>query len=171
MAGKEIIPFGVDLNKLPPREDSLAIVPVEEPFPLVVIPLKQVVAVPPRSYEQAYYAQVHQPMLPPTQDHLLLKDAMKGPKISIPKDVQLLPLRSNEKLVGVKTNKLGEVTCVKYTTATPRVSLDGIQAAPGQVKFISPRETPKRPAPPLEQEKKRLRTTIAMLETRIDHIS
>jgi hypothetical protein len=25
----------------------------------------------------------------------------------------------NEKLVGVKTNKLGEVNYVKYTTATP----------------------------------------------------
>jgi hypothetical protein len=46
MAEKEIIPFGVDLNKLPPREDSLAIVPVEEPLPLVVIPPKQVATVP-----------------------------------------------------------------------------------------------------------------------------
>jgi hypothetical protein len=74
-------------------------------------------------------------------------------------------------LVGVKTRKLGEVTYVKYTTTTPRVSLDGIRAALGQVKFISPREMPKRPAPPLEREEKCPRTTIAMLETRIDHIS
>jgi hypothetical protein len=132
MAGKEIIPFGVDLNKLPPREDSLAIVPIEEPLPLAVIPPKQVAMVlPRRSYEQAYYAQVHQPKLSPPQDCLLLKDALKGPKIVVPKDVKLLPLRSNEMLVGVKTNKLGEVTCVKYTTTTPRVSLDGIRVAPG----------------------------------------
>jgi hypothetical protein len=95
----------------------------------------------------------------------------KGPKIAIPKDVKLLPPRSNETLVGVKTNKLGEVTCVKYTTATPRVSLDGIRVALGQVKFIPPREMPKRPAPPLEQEEKHPRTTIVMLETRIDHNS
>jgi hypothetical protein len=74
-------------------------------------------------------------------------------------------------LVGVKTNKLGEISCVKYTKATPRVSLDGIRATPGQVKFIPPRETPKRPTPPLEREEKRPRTTIVMLETRIDHIS
>jgi hypothetical protein len=100
-----------------------------------------------------------------------LKDAPKGSKIIIPKDVKLLPPRSNEKLVGVKTNKLGEVTCVKYTTTTPRVSLDRIRAAPGQVKFIPPRETPKRPAPPLERGEKRPKVTIAMLETRIDHIS
>jgi hypothetical protein len=42
MAGKEIIPFGVNLNKLSPREDSLAIILVEEPLPFDVIPLKQV---------------------------------------------------------------------------------------------------------------------------------
>jgi hypothetical protein len=58
-------------------------------------------------------------MLPPPQDRLLLKDVPKGPKIAVLKDIQLLPLRSNEKLVGVKSNKLGEVICVKYTTTTP----------------------------------------------------
>jgi hypothetical protein len=150
MAEKEIIPFRVDLNKLPPREDSLAIVPVEEPLPLTVMPPKQVATVPPsRNYEQAYYAQVHQLTLPPPQDCLLLKDAPKEANIAVLKDVKLLPLRSNEMLVGVKTNKIGEVTCVKYTTATPQVSLDGIRAAQGQVKFIPPREMPKRLAPPL----------------------
>jgi hypothetical protein len=59
MARKENIPFRIDLNKLPPREDSLAIVSVEEPLPLAIIPPKKVVIVSPRkSYEQAYYAQV-----------------------------------------------------------------------------------------------------------------
>jgi hypothetical protein len=87
------------------------------------------------------------------------------------KDVKLLPPRPNETLMGVKTNKLGEVTCVKYTTATPQVSLDGIRAAPNQVKFIPPRETTKRPAPPLGREEKRPRMTIVILETRIDNIS
>jgi hypothetical protein len=59
MAGKEIIPFGVDLNKLPPREDSLAIVLVDQPLPLTIILLKQIVMVPPRrSYRQSYFAQV-----------------------------------------------------------------------------------------------------------------
>jgi hypothetical protein len=47
MARKEIIPFGVDLNKLPPKEDSLAIVLVEEPLPLAILPLKQVTTMPP----------------------------------------------------------------------------------------------------------------------------
>jgi hypothetical protein len=67
MTKKEIIPFGVNLNKLSPRKDFLVIVPVEEPLPLAVIPPKQVATVMPiRSYEQAYYAQVCQPTLPPS---------------------------------------------------------------------------------------------------------
>jgi hypothetical protein len=71
----------------------------------------------------------------------------------------------------VKTNKLGEVTCVKYTNATPRVSLDGIRAAPSQVKFIPPREAPKRSAPSsLEREAKCPRTSIAMLEDRVESL-
>jgi hypothetical protein len=73
--------------------------------------------------------------------------------------------------VGVKTNKLGEVTCVKYTNATPRISLDGICATPSQVKFIPLREAPKRFAPSsLEREAKCPRMTIAMLEDRVESL-
>jgi hypothetical protein len=73
--------------------------------------------------------------------------------------------------VGVKTNKLGEVTCVKYTNATPRISLDGIRAAPSQVKFILPREAPKRSAPStLKKEVKRPRMIIAMLKDRVESL-
>jgi cell shape-determining protein MreC len=54
------------------------------------------------------------------------------------------------------------------TNATPRISLDGIRAAPSQVKFIPPREAPKRSAPStLEKEAKRPRMTIAMLKDRV----
>jgi hypothetical protein len=73
--------------------------------------------------------------------------------------------------VGVKTNKLGKVTCVKYTNATPLVSLDGIRAAPSQVKFIPPREALKRSTPSsLEREAKCPRTTIAMLKDRVKYL-
>jgi predicted RNase H-like nuclease (RuvC/YqgF family) len=69
-------------------------------------------------------------------------------------------------------NNLGEVRCVKYTTATPRVSLEGIHASQSQVKFIPPREAPKRSAhAPLEREAKHPRTTIAMLETKVDTLT
>jgi hypothetical protein len=94
---------------------------------------------------------------------------MKGPMIQVSKNVKLLPPRSNEMLMSLKTNKFGEVTCAKYTTATPRVAFDSVRAAPGQIKIIPPKETTKRPAPaPLEKEEKRPRTTVAALEKRID---
>ena len=94
---------------------------------------------------------------------------MKGPTIQVPKDIKLLPSRPNETLMSVKTNKFGEVTCAKYTTATPRVAFDGVRAAPRQIKIIPPKETPKRSAPaPLEREEKRQRMTVAALEKRVD---
>jgi hypothetical protein len=41
MADKQIVSFKMDLNKPPPVDDSLAIVPIlEQPQPLAVIPLK-----------------------------------------------------------------------------------------------------------------------------------
>jgi hypothetical protein len=40
MAKKEIVVFGADLNKTPPKEDALAIVLVKEALPLIVIPPK-----------------------------------------------------------------------------------------------------------------------------------
>jgi hypothetical protein len=65
MAKREIVPFGVDLNKILPKEDALNIIPVEEPLPLAIIPPKEVVPMPPRrTYGQSYFAQAHQPTLP-----------------------------------------------------------------------------------------------------------
>jgi hypothetical protein len=173
MAEREIVPFGVDLNKIPSKEDALAIIPVEEPLPLAIIPPKEIEHVPPRrTYGQSYFAQACQPTLLAPQDRLLLEDASRGPKIVVPKDTKLRPPRPNERIMSVKTNKLWEVTCVKYTTATPHVSLKGIHASRNQVKFILPREAPKRSAPaPLEREAKRLRTTKAMLETKVDTLT
>jgi hypothetical protein len=50
MTGKEIVIFGVDFNKNPPKEDILAIVPVEEALPLAIVHPKEVVSVPPRRH-------------------------------------------------------------------------------------------------------------------------
>ena len=94
---------------------------------------------------------------------------MKGPTIQVPKDIKLLPSRPNETLTSVKTNKFGEVACAKYTIATPRVAFNGVRAAPGQIKIILPKETPKRSAPtPLEGEEKHQRMTMVALEKRVD---
>ena len=87
MANKQIIPFGTDLNKLPPIEEPLAIVPVGEPLPLAIVPPKQLAPVPPkRSYGQSYFAQVCQPALTPPQERLFLKDKshqLKGLMIQV----------------------------------------------------------------------------------------
>jgi hypothetical protein len=46
MAEREIVSFRVDLKKIPLKEDTLAIVPIEEPLPLAIITSKDVVPMP-----------------------------------------------------------------------------------------------------------------------------
>jgi hypothetical protein len=114
-----------------------------DPKPLAIILPKQLAIVPPRRhYEQAYFAQARQPVLPSPPTKLLLK----GPKVTIPQGTKLLPTADNEKLIKVTTNRFRDVTCAKY--ATFHVFLDGIRAPPGQVKYVAPRETGKRSAAP-----------------------
>jgi len=90
MDRKEIIPF--NLNKIPPKEDALAIVLVPKTLPLAVFPPKPLTTVPPsRRYEQAYFTQACHPPLPLLHEQLLLEDAPKSSKIIIPQDTKLLP--------------------------------------------------------------------------------
>jgi hypothetical protein len=141
----------MDLNKPPPIDDSLAIIPIlEQPLPLAIIPPNQIVLVPPqRTFGQSYFAQVRRPTIPPPSERLFLKDAPpKGPIVRLPKDVKLLPPKANETLMGVKLDKLGQVICAMYTTGTPRPTIDGVRAHQSKIRFILPKETPKRPAPP-----------------------
>ena len=101
-----MIPFGIDLNTIPREEpESKATIPIVDPVPLAIIPLQ------PRCYGQSYFAQ------PIRTKPLLLEGApLKGPIVTLPVGTNLLPPRHNEKLLGVKTNKKGEVVCAKYTT-------------------------------------------------------
>jgi hypothetical protein len=116
---------------------------VLDPKPLaVILPKQLVIVLPHRHYKQAYFAQARQPTLPSPPIKLLLK----GLKVAVPQGTKLLPTADNEKLIKVTTNRFGDVTCAKY--ATSRVSLSGICAPPGQVKYVAPRETSKRSATP-----------------------
>lgn len=143
MADKQIIHYGMDLNQPLLVDDSLAIVLAQELALLAAIPPKK------WSYEQFYFAQVRQPMLPSSLELLRLKDAPpKGPIIKLSKDVKLLPPKPNEILTGVKYDKLGQVICAKYTSGTTHPSIDGVRAHPSKVKFIPPKEAPKRAPPP-----------------------
>ena len=78
----------------------------------------------------------------------------------------------NEKLTGVNTNKFGDVTCAKYKLVTPRLTINGVHAAPEQVKIVTPKEKKKR-APPsaLENNEKRQWMTIAALHDKIKTIT
>jgi hypothetical protein len=123
MAGKDMIVFGTDLNKIL-KEEAMVITPVPDAKPLTIVPSKELAIVPPtRSYEQAYYAQVCQPTLSSSPTKLLLKDALKDKKVVVPQGTKVLPPKDNERVINVKTNKFGDVTYVKYAT-TSRVSLD-----------------------------------------------
>ena len=74
----------------------------------------------------------------------------------------------NETLIGVKTNKFGDVTCAKYKSVMSQLTIDGVRDPPEQVKVMPPKEKKKR-APPstLENEEKHQWSTVAMLQDRI----
>ena len=81
---------------------------------------------------------------------------------------QYASTRANETLTEVRTNKLGDVTYAKYKSVMPHVTIDGVQAAPEQVKVMPPKEKKKR-VPPTAQEndQKRQRMTIVVLHNKI----
>ena len=71
-------------------------------------------------------------------------------------------------MTRVKTNKFGDVTCAKCKLITPRLTIDGVRAAREQVKVVQSKEKKKRvPPSTLENEVKRQRPTIAMLQDKI----
>jgi hypothetical protein len=80
----------------------------------------------------------------------------KGPDCQAAKGRQAAPFEGNEMLTGVKLDKLGQVIYAKYTTGTPRPTICGVRAHQSKIKFIPPKETPKKPAPPLYRQEKHL---------------
>jgi hypothetical protein len=91
----------------------------------------------------------------------------EAPKIKVPKEINLLPPKANKTLTGVKTNKFGDVTSSKYKSVTPRLSIDGVRAAPEQVKVMPPKEKKRAPPSVLENDEKCQWPTIAMLHDKI----
>jgi hypothetical protein len=57
----------------------------------------------------------------------------------VSKELNLLPPKSNEVLTGLKTNKFGDQTCMKYRSTTPRMSFEGVWAMPEQIQVKPPR--------------------------------
>ena len=86
----------------------------------------------------------------------------------MPKEIILHAPRVNEMLTGVKTNKFGDITCAKYKSVTPRLTINGVCAAPKQVKVVPPKEKKKRvPPSALENHEKHQRPTVARLHDKI----
>ena len=107
MANKQIIPYDFDLNKKP---DALA---------LSVIPPKITTI----HSSQSYFTQaIRRSVIAPPPPHLLLQGKPRQQEpcldiqklIKVMKEINLLRLKGNEVLTGVKTNKFGDVTCAKY---------------------------------------------------------
>ena len=93
---------------------------------------------------------------------------MEALKIKAPKEINLLPPRVNETWTGVKTNKFGDVTYVKYKSVMPCVAIGGVHAAPKQVKIVPSKEEKKREPPTTqENEEKHQRMTITLLNDKI----
>ena len=88
------------------------------------------------------------------------------------KEINLLAPNGHEVLIGVKTNKFGDVTCAKYKSVTPCTTIDGVRATPNQIKVVPPKEKKRRaPSPPILQAKKHPRMTMAPLEKKIKDFS
>jgi hypothetical protein len=151
MASREIVPYGV-----------------EEAIPLSITLLREVAPVP---SNQSYFAQaICCPVIAPSPPHLLLQDKphqSEAPKIKVPKEINLLPPRANKTLTGVKTNNFGDVTCTKYKSVMPRLTIDGVRAAPEHVKVMPPKEKKRAPPSALENEEKFQQPTVAMLQDKI----
>ena len=102
---------------------------------------------------------------------LLLQDKPRQPKVSkikVLKEINILPPRANEMLIRIKTNKFGDITCVKYKSVMPRLSIDRVRAAPEQIKVVLPKEKKKRVPPSVpENDEKHQWPTITMLHDKI----
>ena len=107
MANKEIVPYGFDLSKKP------------NALELTVVPLEDT----PIHSSKSYFAQaIRRPVIASPLPRPLLegKPRQQEPRLDVQKlikmmkEINLLPPKGHEVLTGVKTNKFGDVTCVKY---------------------------------------------------------
>jgi len=100
----EVLPFNLNME---PEEDpeARALVPANTERQLEAMPLRQ------RSSAQSYHAQ---PVLTAPPQPLLLKGSSSKTKttIKVPAGKRILPPRPNERVVGVKPNRSGEISSI-----------------------------------------------------------
>jgi len=158
----EVVPF--NLNMKPEEDpDARALIPANTERQLEAMPLRQ------RSSTQSCHAQ---PVLTASPQPLLLKGSSSKMKttIKVPADTRILPPRPYERVVGVKTNRSGEINSIRYTTEEERPYFEGITAA--KVCFISPKASPKHALNAFETPPKRRKTIVDIDEDvrRLDRV-
>jgi len=82
----------------------------------------------------------------------------------VPAGTRVLLPQPNERVVGVKTNRSGEISSVRYTTEEERPYFKGIRAA--KVRFIPPKEALKHALNSFDTPPKRCKT-IANLDKEV----
>jgi len=148
-----------------PKEepDAHAFVPANTERQLEAMPLRQC------SSAQSYHAQ---PVLTAPPQPLLLKgpSAKKETTVKVPVGTRILPPRPNERVVGVKTHRSGEISSIRYTTEEERPYFEGIRAA--KVCFIPPKAAPKHALNTFETPPKRRKTIVDIDEyvRRLDRV-
>jgi len=158
----EVVPFNLNMK---PKEDpdARALVPANTERQRKAMPLRQ------RSSAQSYHAQ---PVLTAPPQPLLLKGptSKKETTIKVPAGMRILPPRPNERVIGVKTNRSGEIRSIRYTTEEERPYFEGIRAA--KVCFIPPKTAPKQALNALETPSKRRKTIVDIDEDvrRLDRV-
>jgi hypothetical protein len=167
----------INANELFPSDDLMAIV-VTQSKPLIVVPSKELAVVPPKEvgpvrHHQSYYTQATSTLrLSPSPSRL----SIEGPhyqqemmKFHISKEFNLLPPKPNEVLTGLKMNKFGDVTCMKYRSTTPHTSFEEVRAMPEQIQVTPPRtRSPSSSSSPSSSGQKHKRTSNADLEKQIE---
>jgi hypothetical protein len=148
----------IDADELHPSDDSMALA-IIQPKELAVVPSKELAVTSPKEIvpapkPQAFYARTIPCLtLALPLPCFTIEGKPDEPKVStfrVPKELKLLPPRPDEMLTELKTNKFGDVTCMKYKKTTPRVTLDGVRAMPEQIKVVPPKKRPSSSSEPSE---------------------
>jgi hypothetical protein len=152
-----MVPYGIDLNSIPKENlDSKALILVSDALPLATIPPK------PRRPILLCSAGPHSTSTAP----LARRCTTKGPVVKLPAGTKILPPKHNETLVGVKTNKSGEIVYAKYSTGE-HTYFEGVHAHPSKVKFLLPKDAPKCTLAASKAPHKRCKT-VADLEKELE---
>jgi hypothetical protein len=124
----------IDADVLHPSDDSMALA-IIQPKELAIVLSKELTIMLPKEIvpapkPQAFYARTVPclTLVPPPPCFTVegKPGEPKVPTFRVPKELNLLPPRPDEMLTRLKTNKFGDVTCMKYKKTTLRVTLDGI---------------------------------------------